>query len=164
MRGLIATFALLCGSTGAVDATAQDKLLDLRQPSVVADALREAGYTAEVKTNTKGEPYVESATNGSSFTIEFYNCTGMVDCTSYQLASWYKADALFTPAFANEWNYKKRFLKVAVDENGNLNEYMDFTATGKTTYANFADIIDWYKVMDASLAKFIEEHRGSSRK
>ncbi|GAA0338057.1 hypothetical protein GCM10009087_55670 [Sphingomonas oligophenolica] len=164
MRRLIAALALLLGMTGAVNAAAQDRLLDLRQPSVVADALREAGYKAEMKTNSKGEPYIESSANGSSFTIEFYNCTGLVDCTSYQFASWYKADPMFTVAFANEWNLKKRFLKVAVDKDGNLNEYMDFTATGKTTYANFADIVDWYQTMDSSLAKFIDEHRSAAGK
>lgn len=41
---------------------------------------------------------------------------------------------------------------------------MDFTATGKTTYANFADILDWYQTMDGSLAKFIEQHRNATGK
>jgi hypothetical protein len=162
VRRLIATLVLFWGMTSAVEAAAPDKLLDLRQPGVVADALREAGYKAEMKTNTKGEPYIESSANGSSFTIEFYNCAGLVDCTSYQFASWYKADPLFTPAFANEWNITKRFLKIAVDKDGNLNEYMDFTAAGKTSYANFADIVDWYQNMDASLARFISEHKAAA--
>lgn len=87
MRRLIATLALLCGMTCAVDTAAQDKLLDLRQPTIVAEALHQAGYKAELKTNSKGEPYIESSTNRSSFTIEFYNCTGLIDCTSYQFAS-----------------------------------------------------------------------------
>jgi hypothetical protein len=163
VRRLIATLALLGGMTSAVDAAAPDRLLDLRQPTVVADALREAGYKAELKTNANGEPYIASSANGSSFTIEFYGCTGLVACNSYQFASWYKADPLFTPAFANEWNLAKRFLKVAVDKDGNLNEDMDFTATGKTTYANFADIVDWYQTMDSSLAKFINEHKTATK-
>jgi hypothetical protein len=163
LRRLVATLALLWGMTSAANAAAQDKLLDLRQPSVVAEALREAGFKAEAKTNAKGEPYIESSANGSSFTIEFYNCAGLVDCTSYQFSSWYKADPMFTPAFANEWNIAKRFLKIAVDKEGNLNEYMDFTATGKTTYANFADIVDWYQTMDSSLAKFIDAHKNPAK-
>lgn len=144
------------------NAATPDTLLDLRQPTVVANALRDAGFKAELKTNAKGEPYVESSANGSSFTIEFYNCTGQVDCTSYQFASWYKSEPLFTPNFANEWNLKKRFLKVAIDKDGNLNEYMDFTATGKTTFANFADIVDWYQTMDAALAEFIKAHKSAA--
>ncbi|MFA6115124.1 MAG: YbjN domain-containing protein [Sphingomonas sp.] len=155
MRRLIAISALLYGMTSAIQATAQDRLLDLRQPPVVVTALKDAGYKAELKKNDKGEPYILSSASGSDFTIEFYGCTGQVDCGSYQFSSWYKAEPIFTIALANEWNVTKRFLKVAVDKEGNLNEYMDFTATGKTTQANFADIVDWYQVMDAELAKFI---------
>ena len=157
---------LLAASLGVTAAEAQtpspDRLLDLRQPTVVAAALRDAGYKAELKTNSKGEPYVLSGANGSDFTVEFYGCTGVKDCGSYQFSSWYKAEPLFTAALANEWNLKKRFLKVAVDNDGNLNEYMDFTATGKTTFANFADIVDWYQTMDSTLAKFVSEKRAAA--
>ena len=160
--------ALLASSLGANAAQAQapspDRLLDLRQPSVVAAAVRDAGYKAELKTNSKGEPYVLSGANGSDFTVEFYGCTGVKDCGSYQFSSWYKAEPLFTAALANEWNLKKRFLKVAVDNDGNLNEYMDFTATGKTTFGNFADIVDWYQTMDSTLAKFVSEKRAAAGK
>ncbi|MDB5703739.1 MAG: YbjN protein [Sphingomonas bacterium] len=155
MRRLIAILAPLLGMTIAGQAAAQDKLLDLRQPTIVVGALHDAGYKAELKQNSKGEPYVLSSANGSDFTIEFYGCTGQNDCGSYQFSSWYKAEPLFTIALANEWNVGKRFLKIAVDKDGNLNEYMDFTAIGKTTQANFADIVDWYQVMDADLAKFV---------
>ncbi|MGY6366112.1 hypothetical protein ACXITL_24460, partial [Escherichia coli] len=62
----------------------KERLLDLRQPPVVVQALQDAGYKAELKTNNAGEPYVLSGANGSSFTIEFYGCTGVKDCNSYQ--------------------------------------------------------------------------------
>ena len=55
----------------------------------------------------------------------------------------------------------KRFLKIAVDKDGNLNEYMDFTGIGKTTYANFVDIVDWYETMDAELGKFVAAKRAA---
>eukprot|EP01035_Chromulina_nebulosa_P028565 gene28565-37736_t len=162
MRFLAIAFLVLSSAPAA--ANAEDRLLDLRQPTVVAAALRDAGYKGEVKTNSKGEPYVLSGANGSEFTIEFYGCTGVKDCGSYQFSSWYKAEPLFTVALANEWNLKKRFLKLAVDADGNLNEYMDFTAVGKTTFANFADIIDWYSTMDSELAKFVSEKRAAAKK
>ena len=163
MRRSIATFALLWGLGCAGQAIAQDRLLDLRQPPVVADALRQAGYKAELKKNSKDEPYILSGASGSDFTIEFYGCKGQVDCGSYQFSSWYKPEPVFTVALANEWNLSKRFLKIAVDKDGNLNEYMDFTATGKTTYANFADIVDWYSTMDTELTKFLAEKRKTGK-
>ena len=142
----------------------KERLLDLRQPSVVVQALHDAGYKAELKTNKAGEPYVLSGANGSSFTIEFYGCTGVKDCGSYQFSSWYKAEPLFTPELANEWNRDKRFLKIVVTKEGTLDEWMDFSAIGKTTFANFADIVDWYQTMDADLAKFLDEKRAAAKK
>lgn len=148
----------------AAPAGAADRLLDLRQPEVVAQALREGGFRGEVKTNKAGEPYVLSGVNGSDFTVEFYACEGVKNCASYQFSSWYKAEPLFTPTFANDWNREKRFLKISVGSDGELNEYMDFTAIGKTTYDNFMDSVDWYKTMDASLARFIEDKRKAAGK
>jgi hypothetical protein len=107
---------------------------------------------------------VLSGANGSSFTIEFYGCTGVKDCGSYQFSSWYKAEPLFTPELANEWNRDKRFLKIVVTKEGTLDEWMDFSAIGKTTFANFADIVDWYQTMDADLAKFLDEKRAAAKK
>ncbi|CAN5376822.1 hypothetical protein BH09PSE4_BH09PSE4_06150 [soil metagenome] len=166
MRRASIALVLMCGTGWAGEAAAQDRVLDLSQPTVVVSALQDAGYKAVLKQNSKGEPYVASSANGSEFTIEFYGCKGakgQTDCPSYQFSSWYKPDPVFTAAFANEWNLAKRFLKVAVDKDGNLNEYMDFTATGKTTFANFADIVDWYQTMDSDLAKYIGEKQDAGK-
>ncbi|MBP2276740.1 MULTISPECIES: YbjN domain-containing protein [Sphingomonas] len=163
----LSTLFVLAAATLPVAAQAADdkeRLLDLRQPPVVVQALQDAGYKAELKTNKAGEPYVLSGANGSSFTIEFYGCTGVKDCNSYQFSSWYKAEPLFTPELANAWNVSKRFLKVSVGKDGSLNEWMDFSAVGKTTFANFADIVDWYQTMDADLTKFLDEKRAAAKK
>ncbi|WP_374146340.1 YbjN domain-containing protein [Sphingomonas sp. 28-63-12] len=159
MRFFIHCLAIALGLASAGAASAQDKMLDLSKPSNVASALMAAGYKAVLKQNSRNEPYILSSSNGTDFTIEFYGCKGQSDCGSYQFTSWYKPDPLFTVAFANEWNVAKRFLKVAIDKDGNLNEYMDFTAVGTISQQNFADIVDWYKVMDAELAKFIDGKR-----
>lgn len=154
----LAGLALAWGSGAA----AADKLFDATKPPEVAAALREAGYKAELKTNDRGEPFISSSTNGESFTIEFYGCKGVTDCGSFQFYGWYKKDPLFTIAFANEWNAGKRFLKVAIDKDGDLSIYMDVTGAGKMTQAAFADWVDWYQVMDADLGKFIAEKRAAA--
>lgn len=162
MRRVVIALSAAC--LLAAPAWAADRLLDLRQPEVVAQTLREAGYKGELKANSKGEPYVLSSANGSAFTVEFYGCSGVKDCPSYQFRSWYKADPLFTAGFANDWNWENRFLKIAIDGDGDLNEYMDFSAIGKTTYANFVDSLDWYETMDADLTRFIEDRRKAAGK
>ncbi|MEP9401080.1 YbjN domain-containing protein [Sphingomonas sp. VNH70] len=137
---------------------------DLRQPGNVAAALRTAGYKAEVKVNKSGEPYVQSATNGANFTIDFFECDGLKDCKSFQIWSWYKKDPLLTPALANEWNNRYRFLKVWIDSDGDMREAIDATVVGGMSQAQFAELVDWYTQLDGQLAKFIEEKRAAAKK
>ena len=61
--------------------------------------------------------------SGEPFTIDFYECDGLKDCKSFQLSAWYKKEPIFTPAVANEWNAKRRFLKVAVDSDGDMRQF-----------------------------------------
>ncbi|MFD1036331.1 YbjN domain-containing protein [Sphingomonas hankookensis] len=128
MMGMMIWAAAALAAPGAV-------LLDLRQPGNVVTALQKAGYRAELKINKQGEPYVLSGVNGNSFTVEFYGCEGLKDCGSFQFASWYKKDPLYTAALNNEWNANKRFLKVGVDPDGDLREFLDTTAVGGMTQA-----------------------------
>lgn len=155
VRFLVAAMML----AGAGPALAADALIDVRQPSQVADALRDAGYKAELKVNKRDEPYISSAANGSPFTIEFYGCKAKVDCGSFQFYGWYKKDPLYTLELVNEWNARKRFLKIAIDSDGDLGMYLDVTGVGKMTKEAFADWVDWYQAMDAELAKFLDEKR-----
>jgi hypothetical protein len=138
---------------------AQDKMLDLSNPATVAAAVKEAGYKAELKTNSKGEPFIASSTNGSEFTVEFYGCKEKINCGSFQFYAWYRKDPFYTIALTNEWNAKKRFLKLAIDGDGDLAQYMDFSAVGRYDQEAFADMLDWYTVMDGELGKFLSEKR-----
>lgn len=140
-------------------AQAQGVLFDPRQPAEVATALRDAGYKAEMKAKENGDPFIQSAANGESFTINFYGCTAKIDCNSFEFFSWYKKEPLFTVAFANEWNASKRFISAAIDSDGDLALSMDVAAIGKMTKAAFADNVDWYQSMSAAMDKFIEEKR-----
>lgn len=152
----------------AVPAMAQDKtdkMLDLTNPEVVASAIKDAGYKAELKANDKGEPVISSSTNGSAFTVEFYGCKEeKKGCGSFQFYSWYKKDPLYTVELANDWNAKKRFMKIAIDGDGDLSQYMDFTAVGHASQKAFEDMLDWYTVMDADLGKFLSEKRAAADK
>jgi hypothetical protein len=153
VAGVIAS----AGPLPAQDKAAPDRMLDLGKVEVVAAAVRDAGYKAEIKRNSKGEPYIVSAANGSPFTIEFYGCKPDTGCSSLQFYSWFKKKAGFTPELANDWNADKRFLKIYIDKDGDLGTSMDITTTGKLTYANFADVIDWWSVMSADLDAFVEK-------
>lgn len=151
--------ALLAGA----QAVATPPPADLRQPGNVVKALQQAGYKAEMKLNDAGEPYVLSATNGEPFTVDFYECAGLKDCKSFQFRAWFRKEPMFTAALANEWNRTNRFLKIAVDGEGNLQQYLDATAVGGVTQAQFAELLLWYTEMDGALARFLAAKRDAAK-
>lgn len=141
------------------DTQAPAPVLDLDTPEEVASALQKAGYKAELKKDKDGNTFIASAANGQNFSIQFYDCNEE-RCTSMQFYSWYKKQDYFSPALANDWNAHRRFLKVAIDDQGDLSEYFDVSLVGGMTEAHFADLVDWFAVTDAELAKFLDEHSG----
>lgn len=140
----------------SVPAYAQVRTIDTTDPEVVADAIREQGYKAVVGTRDNGDPYIESAANGSTFSIEFYGCEGVTACSSMQFYSWYKKAPEYSLEMVNEWNTQKRFLKAYIDGDGDLATSMDVSTLGNPSYDNFADTFDWWTVMTAELFNFLE--------
>ncbi|WP_414900394.1 YbjN domain-containing protein [Sphingomonas flavalba] len=156
---LIAIMAMAALSDGAAaqPRADRDRPIDVSRAEVVAGAVRDAGYKAELKHNEKGAPYIVSAANGAPFIIEFYGCRPDSGCSSLQFYSWYRKEAGFTLDMVNEWNAGKRFLKTYIDKEGDLGATMDVTTIGRMTPANFADALDWWAVMSADLATFIDK-------
>lgn len=54
-------------------------------------------------------------------------------------------------------------MKVGIDSDGDLREFLDATAVGGMTQAQFTDLVEWYSEMDADFAKFVEEKREAAR-
>ncbi|UZK67215.1 YbjN domain-containing protein [Sphingomonas sp. M1-B02] len=154
---------LIVGVVGALFlapfAQAQDRVVDVSSLPAIAKILQEEGYKAALKKSEAGEEFLESAAGGATFTIQMFGCEPAKGCTSAQFNSWYKKAPWFSTDVANRWNARNRFIKAAIDKDGDLSIYLDVSTLGKTTYANFADTIDWWAVMTAELAKFIEAER-----
>lgn len=159
----LAGLTLLAAPLPAV-AQVQEPLLDLSTPHGVAKALQDAGYKAEIAKAKDGDPYISSAANGDPFTINFYNCELATGCGSIQFYSWYKKKPEFTADLANRWNSSKRFLRIEIDDVGDLGMHLDIATVGKLTKANFADLIDWWSVMTGSLSEFLDEEAEKSKK
>jgi len=153
---VLAAAAVLVIATPAV---ADERVVDVSSVDSVAALLREAGYKAEIKVGKDGDFYINSATGGNNFQINFYGCKDKINCDSFDFYSWYKKEPFFSVAMANEWNVNHRFLKVAIDSDGDLSEYLAVDGVGKMTFDNFKDYIDWYGTMDAELTKFVDEKR-----
>lgn len=156
----VRALAFVAAMTLPASAMAADRVVDVSSVQGVAALMREAGYKAEIKMGKDGTSYIVSGVNGNSFNIDFYGCTNDKECTSFDFYSWDKKEAFFSPALANEWNASKRFLKVAIDKDGDLSEYLSVSTLGNMTLDNFKDYIDWFASMEGDLAKFLAEKRG----
>jgi hypothetical protein len=145
--------------TISAPAFAADRVIDVSSIDNVAALMKEAGYKAEIKVGKDGDSYIQSSTGGNGFQVNFYGCKGKVGCDSFEFYSWFKKEPFFSPVMANEWNATHRVLKVAIDSDGDLSEYLAISAVGKMTFDNFKDYIEWYGSMDAELIKFVDEKR-----
>ncbi len=143
-------------------ATAADRVVDVSSVKSVAALLQEAGYKAEIKKGDDGASYIQSGVNGGGFQLTFYGCKNDIGCDSFEFYSYFKKEPFFSVEMANEWNVKKRFLKVAIDKDGDLAEYLYVSALGNMTYENFKDYIDWYGSMDSGAGAFIKERRAAA--
>ena len=161
MRIMMLT-ALLVATASPV--MAQDRMIDIGKPETVVQVLQEEGYKAALKKHDDGSAYIESGANGATFTVEFHDCTAEKGCTSAQFFAWYKKKPWFTPELANRWNAKMRFIKAAIDKDGDLSTYMDVSTVGKTTYAHFADTIDWWSSLSGDVFKFLNEEEAKAAK
>lgn len=152
----------LAAVTAPSTAMAADRVVDVSSVKGVAALLQEAGYKAEIKKGDDGDSYITSGANGSGFQLNFYGCKNDTGCNSFEFYSYFKKEPFFSADMANEWNVKKRFLKVAIDSDGDLAEYLYVSALGNMTYENFKDYIDWYASMDSELSGFIKEKRDAA--
>jgi len=149
--------ALLAGASvaGAAD---PPKLIMAADLPEVAAALQAAGYKAQLKPNSLGKPFIESAANGSSFAIDFYNCDDndkSVGCKTLMFSSWWKAQPWLTVNLANAYNAKLTFGRAYIDKDGDLNIELPVTSAGGLTLENFKDVVDWWSTVDADMSKMV---------
>ena len=98
----------------AMPAAAQ-QMVRAQDPGSVVQALRNAGYRADLGTDRVGDPMINSAYNGSSFEIFFYNCTNNTECATVQFHSGYDFNQSPGLQLINEWNKSQRFGRAYLD-------------------------------------------------
>lgn len=160
MMGHLHRYLTACGLAlllWGAPAAAQDRLIESMIPEAVAQVMREEGYTAELKKAEDGTRYMSVKRDKWTFNVNFYACDLVKGCESLQFYTWYKRNPGDTLERINEWNAGKRFMKVAIDKDGDLEATMDVSLLGKMTRANLADVLDWWDVMTAEMIKFFPD-------
>lgn len=168
-RRLSIAAALLGGALAVSPALAIDadpcgtNMVCASNPQSIVDALQTAGYRARLtKSETTGNPRIESAASGYNFNIYFYECDRGQKCGSIQFYISFVDDGTNTPELANKWNSTKRFLQMSVANDKSLSVSMDISTIGGLNAKNFADVIDWWSLMLGELNKFFKEQPGAA--
>lgn len=120
----------------------------------MAEIVREEGYTPELGCDSRGDPMIR-------FRVEGYNCLvffyGVEDGRALSLQ--------FRAAFrekvpiekVNEWNRRKRFLKVYLDEDLDINMDMDVDLEGGVTREYLAERLRTWRAAFLSCVRFLAE-------
>lgn len=129
------------------------------KPQSIVEALQSAGYKAVLsKSESTGNPKIESAASGYNYSIFFYECEEHARCGSLQFQINFEDDGGNTPELANKWNKDKRFAQMSVWDDKSLAVAYDVSTVGGLNQKNFADVIDWWAVMLGEASKFFKEN------
>lgn len=142
-------FAIAAALLGASPALAQQ--VTANDPQSVVRALAAAGYKAEVKKDSTGDPLILSASSGSKFGVFFYNCANNANCATVQFHAAFDMPAGKAPSLdkLNLWNRSQRFGRAYLDKEGDPAIEMDIDLDkGGMSQALFLDNLEfWVSVM-----------------
>ena len=157
---LLALFATSLSAPALAEAGCPAGLVCAADPRSVVDALQSLGYKAMLgKSDTTGNPKIESSAAGYDYTIYFYDCAAPKGCGSLGFTVVFEDDGTNTARLANAWNKDNRFSQMAVNDNGTMAFTYDVTTVGGVNRANFADVVDWWQVMLGKVRGFFTEQQ-----
>lgn len=127
-------------------------------PARIADALKAAGYRAELKTSSD-DTYVSSSASGYTFLIFFNGCEqGTVDCKSVQFYSGFTPTTKFSAERINAYARDHRWGRFYLDEDGDPAVEMDLDLEqGGMSEELFKDNIAYWEAVLSDFGKFVFE-------
>jgi hypothetical protein len=104
--------------------------------------LKSEGYEPKIQKTDAGESYVHSQTKeGINFDIDLYDCADG-RCRAVQFVASFDLKEPLPTAKVNDWNRKKRYLRCAIDENGDPTFYYDANIAPGGTFEALQDDLD----------------------
>jgi hypothetical protein len=150
----LAAATALAAAAGATQAQAIHK--DGMTGPEVAAWLQNAGYKAELTKDDSGDPMINSAAEGQSFKIYFYDCDATKRCKALQFSAGFDLKQGLTLAKANEWNRKNRYLKVYLDDDGDPYVQYDVNLNAGRTMPGLTDDFSVWTGMLGDFTTFID--------
>jgi len=116
-KTMIATLALGALTLAAGAAQAKPYPAGGVTAAEMAEVLKASGVgvTAEIGKDDGGDPMISASSAGINWRMFFYDCTAG-RCKSIQFSAGFDLDKGMTYAKANEWNFSKRFARIALNK------------------------------------------------
>ena len=137
----------------AAPATAE---IDASDPEALAAIIRSEGYTAEITTDSTGDPMIVSKIVGVQYRIFFYGCEDGLNCSSIKFSAAFNLQDGMTLQAVNRWHTENRFGTVHLDDEMDPYIDLDVNLAYGVTEKNFADTVDWWRVVLSGFTKFID--------
>lgn len=156
--------AMLVALFGASAAWASDDkpcpagLICATKPDGVAEAVRAAGFSAELTKTDKGASVIRSSASGYKYNIYFVDCDeAKAKCAALQFFIDFRKDGTETLDLVNRWNRENRMGKAYLEDDGGFAMEYDFSTIGGITPANMKDVMLWWESTLGQLNRFFKE-------
>ena len=149
MRNRVLTMSLAAGILG-VSAVLAGALPDGGATAAeVAGVLQDKGYRAEITTDSAGDPLIDSAADGTKFSVYFYGCEGEEPrCNAIQFMAAFDLEEGLSLEQINLWNREHRFGRGYLDDENDPFVEMDLDVEyGFTTEALANNLDTWVAVL-----------------
>lgn len=152
---VLAAAAFVAAVASPCTALAQN--VSAQAPETVAEALRQAGYRAQMDTDDVGDPMIRSTSSGTEFLILFYGCTDNADCRTVQFYVGYRDPPNASLEAMNIWNTQNRFGRGYVTDEGSARVEMDLDLDdGGMSSELFTDNLELWVGTMARFEEFID--------
>ena len=130
-------------------------IVDGSDPSRVFHLARGHG-SAEISTDSRGDPKIDGRMHGARYQIYFYGCQNGEKCSSVQFRAGVTQQVKQTVERMNEWNVSKRFGKAAIDKSGDATIELNVNLRGGVCNANFDETVGWWSTVLREFLTFID--------
>lgn len=117
------------------------------QPEQLVQILQNLGYRAVQKTDSQGDPMIESKIAGVPTTVFFYGCSNNANCQQIQFRAAFDTGGKGSPAQMASWNKDRLFGVASLDDDFDPVVEMVHNMHGGVSRANFEDTVDWWDVV-----------------
>jgi len=155
MKIIAALLALAFTASSAAAQSSCANVIDGGDPAKIFSLARGHG-SAEIGTDSRGDPKIDGRMHGVRYQIYFYGCKNGEQCTSIQFRAGFTQDNKQTVQRMNEWNVTKRFGKAAIDKDGDATIEMNVNLRGGVCNGNFDETIGWWSTVLREFLQWID--------